>query len=398
MAPSEDISPPPLKRQRLLEPDKPAVLASSIPSRTITELGPNQLRIFSWNVNGIGPFLQTSITSFFEKDLAKSARISPSAESVATPTLRGCLKRWNFPSIVCLQEVKIARGDERTKAAIRNAVKASSSKHDQSASSAAPPEPGYSAFFALPRDKFNARGFGGKIYGVCMLIREELLPKGETASQKLVQNVSWDLEGRVLLLEVPSIKLVVINVYAVNGTDNPYKDPTTGKISGTRHDKKRVVHNDLAATIRDFENRGWHTIVAGDLNIARTPFDGFPGIRQTHPHVVNRTDFESKFMSTKEDGGLGMLDTFRLLHGNERKYSYRPRGIVWGSSCDRVDLILASKSAKPCLLESDILDEVEERGPSDHVPLYVTLDLNKLPTLKTRDFESPRAASTGILA
>ena len=66
---------------------------------------------------------------------------------------------------------------------IRQAVKAMGS------------EPGYKAFFSLPRDKYNATGFGGKVYGVCMLVRQDALSPEAT-----VTDVDWDLEGRVLLL------------------------------------------------------------------------------------------------------------------------------------------------------------------------------------------------------
>lgn len=82
-------------------------------------------------------------------------------------------------------------------------------------------------------------------------------------------------------------------------------------------------------------------------------------------------------MLGKELDGLGMLDTFRRLHGDERKYSYRSPGVEWGSSCDRVDLILISQNGDGLLLEADILDEERERGPSDHLPLYVTLGSQK---------------------
>lgn len=386
MAQSEDISPPPLKRQRSVETNDETILTSTIPSRPITEHLAGQLRIYSWNVNGIQPFLQTSITSYFTSKHSKSSSSSgqcshdSGGEAEPGPTLRGCLKRWKFPSIVCLQEVKIVKTDKHTQAAVRQAVRAPSSKSDRCLNNTTNPEPGYSAFFALPRDKYNARGFGGKVYGVCMLIREDLL-EDESTSERLTQDMAWDLEGRVLKFELYSKMLVIFNVYAVNGTDNPYKDPTTGQISGTRHDRKRAMHSDLATSVRNYEDRGWHVIVAGDLNIARAPLDGFPGIRQATTHVDNRADFEKKFMLGRESGGLDMLDTFRALHGKEQKYSYRPRGVPWGSSCDRVDLILASRSVEQGLLEADILDDVVERGPSDHVPLYVTLDLDKLPAL-----------------
>ena len=79
--------------------------------------------------------------------------------------------------------------------------------------------------------------------------------------------------------------------------------------------------------------------------------------------------------------GLQGVDVFRYLHGKTRKYTYYPRNKEWGSSCDRVDLIIASKrlaGEAGILLEADIFNSPRERGPSDHVPFFVTLDKNKL--------------------
>lgn len=413
-----DISPPPTKRQRLSAPPS---LAPSIPSRHITPLSGHLLRVFSWNVNGIAPFLQPSITSFFSKSpgggkAKPGASINPSAgkfedskqsssnvhssrlrsttpEPVIAneaPSLAACLKRWKYPSVVCLQEVKISPSDTKTQQAVRQAVKTCISK-----ANADEPDTGYTAHFNLPQDKFNARGFGGKVYGVCTFVRNDVLGNEDVRSH--VKMVEWDLEGRVLLLELPNKNIVVFNVYAVNGTDNPYRDPHTGIVTGTRHDRKREFHTELARECKRYEERGWIVVVAGDLNIARRPIDGFPGIRLGQAHVKNRADFERKIMSKSE--GLGMLDSFRLLHGEERKYSYRSRGVEWGASCDRVDMILISRQAGHAsdtsthgkskegkaswwdLVEADILDEELERGPSDHVPIYATLAWRR-PTLE----------------
>ena len=216
------------------------------------------------------------------------------------------------------------------------------------------------------------------MYGVCTLIRDDLLAGEELADEDVIKEVPWDLEGRVLVLEIPGRKLAVFNIYAVNGTNNPYRDTQAGQIVGTRHDRKRAFHEELKAACEGYEKRGWAVIVAGDLNIARTPLDGFPGRRMGQEHVQNRIDFEEKFIRGKEYGGLGMVDSFRSLHGGEKKYSYRGRNRAWGSSCDRVDLILVSGESNTqgriTLKEADILDEEMERGPSDHVPLYITIE------------------------
>lgn len=241
-------------------------------------------------------------------------------------------------------------------------------------------EAGYTAHFSLPRDRFNARGFGGKVYGVCTLVRDDLWAHEQEDAEDLVKEVLWDLEGRVLVTEMPSRKVVVFNVYAVNGTDNPYRATLTGEVVGTRHDRKRVFHSALKRECEVYEVKGWAVVIAGDMNVARSALDGFPGRRMGEEHVTNRKDFEENFMEVRERGGLEMVDTYRALHGEERKYSYRGRGGEWGSSCDRVDLILLSRSAfareRGGLAEADILDEEAERGPSDHLPLYITIDID----------------------
>ena len=356
------VSPPPTKRVR------PSDLASGrsapgLPTRTITSPRQDDLRVFTWNVNGISAFLQTSITSFFTKagEDQTAQETGSSEESTAdtdSPSLGRCLKRWGYPQVACLQEVKIAPSDIKTQDAVKKAVR----------------QLGYMAMFSLPRDRYNARGFGGKVYGVCTLVAAHTLHLGGASR---IRMMDWDLEGRVLTLELPDYKVAVFNVYAVNGTENPYRDPRTGTLAGTRHDLKRVFHTKLRDECRQYERRGWLVVVAGDLNIARSPIDGFLGIRSGAQHVQNRCDFEAKFISNER--GLGMLDSFRYLHGDEKKYSYRARGIEWGTSCDRVDLILVSSQAnadgRKILIEADILDEEIERGPSDHLPCYATLDL-----------------------
>ncbi|MCJ1329518.1 hypothetical protein MMC10_006198 [Thelotrema lepadinum] len=305
------VSPPPLKRQRLSVTDATptsagASLAPSIPSRPITDLQPNQLRIFSWNINGIAPFLQKSITSYFTSKSSKRRTRSPSPGSPSAsaeeyaPSLRACLRRWKFPHLVTLQEAKIAPGDEGTIARVRAAVRAP----------AGSTEPGYEAFFALPRDKFNARGFGGKVYGVVLLVKDDVLAGSRDGEPKRATGVDWDLEGRFLKFEMEKEKVVVFGVYSVNGTDNAYRSPATGLIVGTRHDRKRAFHSELRSEAALYEKRGWSVIIAGDLNIARKPIDGFPGIRLGPAHVENRTDFEDKFMTNQEADDPSMIDSF----------------------------------------------------------------------------------------
>jgi len=258
---------------------------------------------------------------------------------------------------VVLQEVKIAATDSKTQIAVKRVINAPLDSEDEDDNV----RPLYDAYFCLPKDKYNATGFGGKLYGVCTLVRRSLKAIN-------IRNVDWDLEGRVLICEVPDQARAVFNVYAVNGTTYDYRNPVTGQVTGNRHDRKRAFHTLLADEAKNYEEKGWSVVIAGDINISRSTIDSFPQLRMGEGHVRNRADFEKKFIEE-----LGMLDTFRELRGAERKYSYRPRGKPWGAGGDRVDMVLVSKGLRGSLKEADILDDEVARGPSDHVPLYLVL-------------------------
>lgn len=207
-----------------------------------------------------------------------------------------------------------------------------------------------------------------------MLVRRDVVRDEEVK----VREVEWDLEGRVLVVELVQSKMCVIGVYAVNGTSNAYRNHSTGAVVGTRHERKRVFHRLLRQEVEGYEKRGWSVVVAGDMNIARSALDASPTLRTQPEHVANRAHFEAHFMQSRELGGLGMVDTFRELRGLERKFTWRPRGREWGSGGDRVDLVLVSRGLRGGLVEADILDKEGERGPSDHVPLFVMVELGKV--------------------
>ena len=322
-----------------------------------------------------------------------------------------------------------------------------------------------------------------------------------------IDTLPWDHEGRILVLTIPfsspspippsstfsnpsHLGLKLLNLYLPNGTSLPYYPPPPAfsssssfpswssaslSTSPTRHHYKRSFHTHLAHTIQSYEQKGWIVLLAGDMNISRTALDSFPALRMGAEHVVNRADFERKFFCSKGkekeggkvggdgdgDGGdgldLDLVDTFRELHPQAKKYSYRPRkeGKEFGGGGDRVDMIIGSRgfvegsiaftssSASPpgksssqtsekveqlvgreqkegsaqdhghghgagkiqaieiddgtdaphgtpgglenhgargegkILVEADICDCEEERAASDHVPIWVGLDLQR---------------------
>ncbi|KAK8133443.1 DNase I-like protein [Apiospora sp. TS-2023a] len=467
------ISPPPLKRQKRTKPSPGIAGAGASPvfSPPITPTM-GTLRIFSWNVNGIAPFfqpyLQKSIKSFFGASAITPSSVSgrkrrrsvveeeagvdvitesdsdgggkghpqgrsdgednPSKEGEAS--LRKVLKRYGWPQILFLQEVKIKPGNDKTQNAVRVAINdaqgsapkigATRLKTTRTASTSSDTEPladggpGYDAFFNLPADPHNAKGFGGKVYGVATIIRKDFM----NSHVKEVRDATWDREGRVQVIETKDLtfpldheetnaehsgnstcKLAIFNIYAVNGTTNLYRSTYTGAPAGTRHDRKLAFHADLFREACLLESQGYSVIIAGDLNVAPDERDGHPNLR-TFPvqHVRNRADFSSKFLShnlintapnealykpasaspSKTDNpmrqvGMDGIDTFRHVHGSERRYSYHPRGQPWGSSYDRVDLIVVSRTLENGIVDAGICDSPPDRGPSDHCPVWVEI-------------------------
>jgi exonuclease III len=273
--------------------------------------------------------------------------------------------------MLLLQEVKIATKDMKTQDAVRAAVNASNS------SLTGNQEPQYEAYFTLPNDPHNARGLrgSGKVYGVCSIIRRDLREKLDVN----VRTVDWDSEGRISVIELTSgeKKLAVFNIYAVNGTENPYRDPKTGAQRGTRHGRKLAFHKLLSEEFKKLENKGWNVLLGGDMNVAPDARDGYPKLRTfPHQHVLNRADFHDKLLQVREsEESFSGVDVWRKMHGDERRYTYYPRGREWGTSCDRVDYFVTGRRAwdSGMIRGSGILDSEAERGPSDHIPVWVDI-------------------------
>jgi exonuclease III len=362
------ISPPLIARSKARKrASLPAPTTPLPPSKAPPPAAPNTLRIYSWNINGISPFLQKPITSFFQT----SSVSSKGRDVVPPPGLRQFLRRHHWPALLLLQEVKISFRDTKTQDAVRTAINAAPEKGTGKERTE---EPTYDAHFTLPTDSHNARGPGGsgKIYGVCSLLRRDL----HNSYTITTRTVPWDTEGRVSIIEFTTTdkKLAVFNIYAVNGTENPYRCPTTGAVQGSRHDRKRAFHTLLAEEAARLEQEGWEVVLGGDMNVALDERDGYPNLRCAPvAHVVNREDFHERILGK---GGFRGVDVWRELHPKERRYTYFPRGRKWGSSCDRVDYFVAGRGVweRGRVAGCGMLDSEEGRGPSDHVPIWVDVE------------------------
>ena len=186
------ISPPP-KRRKLSRSDAKQ-----------GESNLNVLTIYSWNVNGIQPLIQQPITSFFSPQ--------SSHQKVNDTSLRGFLRRHEWPTFLFLQEIKISPNDLTSIRALEKAV-----RRDKKAGNT---EPDYVVHVNLPSDKFNARGYVRKLYGVCSVIRQDFADRWV----ERVRPVEWDLEGRFLVTELKGgsrmQRLALINAYMVSTHDH----------------------------------------------------------------------------------------------------------------------------------------------------------------------------------
>lgn len=420
---TRDISPPPSKRQKL-SPNAGTTSAQTSPLPPPSQVPPEPptkgtLRLFSWNVNGINPFLQSqtqkTLTSYFETSQARNSE-GASRSSDPPASLRHVLRRHHWPSILFLQEVKIAPEDAKTQDAVRRAVNRRLPSEDTRNETKGPL---YDVYFKLPTDRINARGLGvtGKVYGIASIVRSDLAADcGVTVAHR---TVDWDNEGRVSVIEmttpessaetIPSStisRIAFFNIYAVNGTSSPYKHSRTGAVVGTRHDRKLGLQRHLMEECVKLEKEGWHIVLAGDFNVAPRRIDGWPKLRTwPYQHVLNRQDFLEKLMGEANPGQASKaqdtkskrpvlpdvpsneqavavqhfegIDVWRRANPTSLRFTYFPRGRAWGSSCDRVDYVLASKKLWDAgrVTAAGILDNEVDRGPSDHVPIWVDIRL-----------------------
>jgi exodeoxyribonuclease III len=240
-------------------------------------------------------------------------------------------KELGKPDVLCLQELRIRSQDADVVSALEAAL------------------PGYRCHHALARDSRNVTFRGGRMYGVATFVRGRW--RGEVPE--------WDLEGRVVVVRKPG--LAIVNVYAVNGSANPWFDET-GRVRGDRHALKRRFQASVMGLGRELRREGG-VIMAGDWNVSRTAQDTYPRLRTEEPHACARAELNARMIAE------GFVDVWRERHADERSYTWfnrRARGL----DAARVDYILVSEDLVPRVRAADILDLLPW---SDHAPVRIEL-------------------------
>jgi exonuclease III len=388
------VSPPP-RRRKLPSPKESQPTerddahcseeAANGKDRRLKDIEKEHLRVTSWNVNGIHHLLPSDskkITSFFSSskrgdDRSREEtppRVGDDLEDTESSMLRKFIMRHKCPHIICLQEVHIAQKEhDRMRTRVTRAANDGFSEASET----------YEVYFSLPRDKNNATGFGGRVHGVCTLVRRDL--SSSFGTDVKTTQIEFELEGRILVTELqpvknPTQKTLVLNMYWPNGTTYAWRN-SRGAICGTRHDFKRDFHKKVQDLLQSYEADSSFILMIGDMNIAPSRIDGYPNLRAGEEHVTNRADFNFRFLDHENADGFRGIDTFRHLHGNVKGYTYHGEKVEeWGRSCDRVDLGIVNTNVvdSVALVRADIFETIEDRGASDHVPIGVEIDLSHL--------------------
>ena len=186
--------------------------------------------------------------------------------------------------------------------------------------------------------------------GTCIYAREE--PLGVTYGIGIPEH---DTEGRVVTLEMPDFYLV--NVYTPNSQD------------GLRRLPYRMEWEDA---FREYlcglkERKG--VIVCGDMNVAHEEID----LKNPDTNHLNAGFSDEERGKMTELLGAGFVDSWRLQHPDEAKYSWwsyrmaaRERNVGW-----RIDYFLVSDSLRERIVSTDIHNEIYG---SDHCPVELVLE------------------------
>jgi exodeoxyribonuclease-3 len=165
----------------------------------------------------------------------------------------------------------------------------------------------------------------------------------------------FDEEGRTLVVYFKNF--VLLNVYFPNGGGGQ-----------DRLDYKMEYYEEFLKFINKIVKSGQSVIFCGDVNTAHNEIDiARPKENEKHTGFLR---IERDWLDKVEQSGY--IDTFRLLHPTENKYSWwdmktfaRERNIGW-----RLDYFFVSQDLKLKIKQAEILENV---FGSDHCPILLEI-------------------------
>lgn len=264
------------------------------------------MKLVSWNVNGIRSILKKT------KDGEKHKN------AIEHNSLR-MLMREQAPDVVCLQEVRMKDALELLRAEFGTE---------------------YPYIYVNVGKK---AGYSGTA----------VLSKLEPLRVDYDFDASEELNGEGRVIRADFGSFVLVNVYSPNSQAELKRLPY-------RTEQWEPMLQKLLASYET-------VILTGDLNVAHTKMD----IWTEHGHEKSAGYTEQERIAFGLHlHNLNLVDTFRKLHPNDKKYTYwsnfsKSRHHGW-----RIDYFVTSKRLLPKVQESDMLSAY--RG-SDHVPIYLVL-------------------------
>lgn len=286
------------------------------------------IKIFSWNVNGLRAVLRKGALQQFLND--------------------------HHPDILCLQEIK-CKPDQL------DLFEADTLK-DYEIFWHPADRPGYSGTATLVRASGKEDYFGGLKTWPERPAEEQrttvrCLSRGAGPQNKLpTASELASSEGRILTLDFDNFYLV--NVYTPNSKPDLSRLP--------------LRYNDWDPAFKDYLKeleKQKPVITCGDFNCAHEEIDlARPA---TNHHNAGFTDEERKGLTNLLSAGF--LDTFRTLNPKTQRYTWwshwgqaRKNNVGW-----RIDYFFISSSLRQNLTAAEIYEQIQG---SDHCPISITLN------------------------
>lgn len=202
---------------------------------------------------------------------------------------------------------------------------------------------------------YSFSGFKKGYAGVLTLIKPEIKFISEhhpEVNEMILENVSGYGEGRIVVTEFD--KFYLVNVYVVNS-------------GGGKGDDRMIWDSNFSDYLKSLNKP---VIVCGDMNVCATVFDYWGNYLDAINTMPGLMAFEIEDIC-KLKGKNDLVDAFRHVHGDERKYSYVSMGTKDLSHGWRLDYFLVSDSLKNRIKNCDVHDNWQKY---DHMP--ITLEIN----------------------
>ena len=197
--------------------------------------------------------------------------------------------------------------------------------------------------------------------GVTTLVKKDINVKTVEIINPSNTNLSGYAEGRLVIIEFDNF--ILLNLYNVNS-------------GGEIKTKDRLIYDLWLISYISVLQKIKPIILCGDLNVCLTEFDYWGNYKKAINSGPGLMNFEINALSMNVNHNK-LIDGFRYLHGDERKYSWFTRGTKkskqqpWESRHGwRLDYFILSEILKDRIDECDIR---EAWNKVDHSPIILSI-------------------------